>query len=56
MTVEEVHNHNRDWAVKEISYEAVVKTEAIVAFRAWITKYLNMAYDAGFKAAKEGKI
>lgn len=56
MTVQELHEHNRDWAVKDISFEAVGKVDAIVEFRKWITKWLDMAYEAGYKAAKEGQI
>lgn len=56
MTVEEVHAHNRQWKLSNISYEAVAKDESIVAFRAWITKWLELAYDAGYKAAKNGDL
>lgn len=56
MTTEEVHNYNRRLAVSDISYEAVCTNEKIVEFRKWMTAWLDMAYEAGFKAAKEGKI
>ena len=56
MTVEEVHNHNRQWALNDISYDAVCTTEFICGLRQWITKQLEKAYEAGFNAAKEGKI
>lgn len=56
MTTEEVHNYNRRHAVSDISYEAVCTNEKIVEFRKWMTAWLDMAYEAGFKAAKEGKI
>ena len=41
MTPEEVHNYNRMWALSPISYEAVI------AFREWLNKILEKAYDAG---------
>ena len=55
MTPEELHDHNRQNAVHEISYQAVCTNDAIIEFRRWIAGWLDKAYEAGFKAAKEGK-
>lgn len=56
MTPEEVHQYNKSHAIGPISYEAVGTTEAVVAFRAWIKKWLAIAYEAGFNNAKKGKL
>ena len=47
MTPEEIHNHNRQWALSPISYEAVCTDDAVIAFRVWLTKILERAYEAG---------
>lgn len=56
MTPEEKHNYNRMWAIAGISYEAVCTDDAIIAFRRWIERYLEMAYDAGYNNAKKGEL
>jgi hypothetical protein len=56
MTPEEVHNHNRQWALSPISYEAVCTADAVIAFREWLTKILERAYDAGYQNAKKGEL
>lgn len=56
MTVEELHAYNRTHAVSDISYEAVAKDEAVIEFRKWIRKWLEVAYDAGFRNAKNGEV
>jgi hypothetical protein len=56
MTPEEVHNHNRQWAIAPISYEAVCTTDAVMAFREWLTNLLEKAYDAGYNNAKKGEL
>lgn len=53
MTQEEKHLHNKRKAVSKISYTAVASDEAATRFREWIEKYLEIAYEAGFKTAKE---
>ncbi len=56
MTIEEVHNYNRRNAISDISYNAVGKSEAISEMRSWLSKWLALAYEAGYKAAKEGEV
>ena len=56
MTPEEVHNHNRQWAVAPISYDAVCTDDAVIAFRTWIEEFLERAYDAGYNNAKKGEL
>lgn len=56
MTPEEIHNYNRMWAIAPISYSAVCTDDAVIAFRAWIERYLAMAYDAGYNNAKKGEL
>lgn len=56
MTPEEKHNYNRMWSISGISYEAVCTDDAIIAFRTWIERYLEMAYDAGYNNAKKGEL
>lgn len=56
MTVEEVHNYNKSHAIGPISYQAVCTTDAIIAFREWIEKYLAVAYEAGYYNAKKGEL
>lgn len=56
MTPEEVHNYNRMWALSPISYEAVCTDDAVIAFREWLTKILEKAYDAGYNNAKKGEL
>lgn len=54
MTTEEVHNYNRRKAVAELSFDAVCTNEFMIQMRKWMRGHLERAYDAGFKAAKEG--
>ena len=56
MTVEEVHNYNKNHAIGHISYDAVCKDDAIIEMRVWIEKYLARAYEAGYRNAKNGEI
>ncbi len=56
MTPEEVHNYNRMWALSPISYEAICTDDAVIAFREWLTKILEKAYDAGYNNAKKGEL
>lgn len=56
MTTEEKHNYNRLWALSPISYEAVCTTDAVIAFREWLTKILEQAYEAGYNNAKKGEL
>ena len=56
MTPEEMHNHNRQWALSHISYEAVCTDDFIIELRKWIMNYLEMAYDAGYNNAKKGEL
>lgn len=56
MTPEEVHNHNRQWAIAPISYDAVCTDDAVIAFRTWIEEFLERAYDAGYNNAKKGEL
>lgn len=56
MTTEELHNYNRRNAITDISYPAVCTTDFICGLRAWIEGWLEEAYEAGFKAAKEGQL
>ena len=52
MTQQENYNHDRQWALDPISYEAICTTEALCAFRNWLTGILEKAYDAGYNNAK----
>lgn len=56
MTTEELHNYNRRQALSDISYNAVCTNEAIIEFRRWLTKQLELAYEQGFKNATNGKL
>ena len=56
MTTEEVHEYNKKHAISSISYPAVASTDAAVEMRRWIELWLGLAYEAGYKAAKEGKL
>jgi len=56
MTKEEMHNHNRQWALSGLSYEAVCTDDFIIDLRNWFTKWLEMAYDAGYNNAKKGEL
>ena len=56
MTVEEVHQYNKTHAIATISYPAVASAEAATEMRRWIEHWLDMAYEAGYRAAKEGKL
>ena len=56
MTPEEKHNYNRMWALSPISYEAVCTDDAVIAFREWLTKILEKAYEAGYNNAKKGEL
>lgn len=55
MTTEELHNYNRRRALSDISYNAVCTNEAIIEFRRWLTKWLELAYEQGFKNATNGE-
>ncbi len=56
MTTEEVHEYNKTHAIGSLSYDAVVSPDATVEMRRWIELWLGLAYEAGYKAAKEGKL
>ena len=56
MTVEEVHEYNKTHAVSNISFQGVVCVDAVCEMRAWLEKWLDVAYEAGYKAAKEGEL
>ena len=56
MTIEEVHEYNKTHAIASISYPAVASPDAAVEMRRWIEYWLGLAYEAGYKAAKEGKL
>ena len=56
MTKEEMHNHNRQWALSGLSYNAVCTDDFIIDLRNWITKWLEMAYEAGYNNAKKGEL
>ena len=55
-TTEEMHEHNKREAISNISYWNVCEVNALVEIRQWIEKLLDKAYEAGFKAAKEGQL
>jgi len=56
MTPEELHSYNKSHAIGHISYEAVGTTDAVIAFREWIEKWLAIAYEAGYNNAKKGEL
>ena len=56
MTPEELHEYNRTHAIGGISYEAVVRDDAVLEFRLWIEEWLRMAYEAGYRNAKKGEL
>lgn len=56
MTTEELHNYNRRNAITDISYSAVCEIGFIRGLREWIEGWMVQAYEAGFKAAKEGQL
>lgn len=56
MTEKEIHEYNKSHAISHISYPAVCRDDFIIELRGWIEKWLGLAYEAGYKAAKEGKL
>ena len=56
MTTEEMHEYNKTQATKDLSYWSVCTTDFTIELRKFMTKWLDKAYEAGFNAAKEGKL
>lgn len=56
MTTEEMHEYNKRQAINDLSYWSVCTTEFTIELRKFMTKWLSKAYEAGFKAAKEGQL
>lgn len=56
MTTKEMHEYNKRKAIKDLSYNSVCTTDFTIELRKFMTKWLDKAYEAGFKAAKEGKL
>ena len=56
MTEKEIHEYNKSHAVGRISYQAVCTDDFIIRLRGWIEEWLGMAYEAGYKAVKEGEL
>ena len=53
MTPEQEYNHDRQWVLDRISYEAVCELKALCEIRNWLTGILEKAYDAGYNNAKK---
>lgn len=56
MTIEEMHEYNKRNAITDLSYWSVCTTDFTIELRKFMEKWLDKAYEAGFKAAKEGKL
>ena len=56
MTTEEMHEYNKRQAIHDLSYWSVCTTDFTIELRKFMTKWFDKAYEAGFKAAKEGKL
>lgn len=56
MTSQEMHEYNKSHAIARISYPAVGNDKFIIKMRKWIEEWLSLAYEAGYKAAKEGNL
>lgn len=56
MTKEEMHEYNKRQAIHDLSYWSVCTTEFTIKLRYFMIEWLSKAYEAGFKAAKEGKL
>lgn len=56
MTTEEMHEHNKRQAISDLSYWSVCTTDFTIELRNFMTKWLDKAYEAGFKATQEGKL
>ena len=56
MTTEEMHEYNKRHAINDLSYWSVCTTDFTIELRKFMTKWLDKAYEAGFKAAKEGQL
>lgn len=56
MTTEEMHEYNKRQAIKDLSYNSVCTTDFTIELRNFMAKWLDKAYEAGFKAGREGKL
>lgn len=56
MTVEEMHEYNKRHAINDLSYWSVCTTAFTIELRKFMTKWLDKAYEAGYKAAKNGEL
>lgn len=56
MTAEEMHEYNKTQVTKDLSYWSVCTADFTIELRKFMTKWLDKAYEAGFKAAKEGEL
>lgn len=56
MTTEEMHEYNKRQAISGMSFDSVCTTEFTIKLRYFMIEWLSKAYEAGFKAAKEGQL
>ena len=49
MTTEEMHEYNKRQAINDLSYYSVCTTDFTIELRKFMTKWLDKAYEAGFK-------
>ena len=56
MTTEEMHEYNKKQAIHDLSYNSVCTTDFTIELRKFMTKWLDKAYEAGYKAAENGEL
>ena len=56
MPEQEMHEYNKRQAIMGMSYDAVCTTEFTTKLRYFMIDWLCKAYEAGYKAATEGKL
>ena len=56
MTEQEMHEYNRKHAISRLSFDSVCQTKFTIKLRYFMEEWLAKAYEAGFKAAKEGQL
>ena len=56
MTEKEMHEYNRKHAISKLSYNSVCTTSFTIILRYFMEKWLAKAYEAGYKAAKNGEL